>query len=337
MLFKDSIKLKEYSELTAAVNFISLKSTINHVEEKHIIQILGKELYAVLNNAYTSAVNEAALSEPLQKLLDRTRKVIGPYLAYYYAPKADVKLSDAGMQRLETANNKTSFQYQGDNFRKANLLEAEEQSELLLEFLEENKDDYSDWTGSKAFEKYRSLFIKTGGEFDHYFPSHSPYRNYWAMRSKMVQVQDLYIKKAIGAELYTTLKEKALDPDGTFTDEETELLEKLKYAIANFTVSMSIPYLSIRMDANGINISDTGSSTSNDQLSKQKSASENQLSLIIKSAASTGQEWLDDAIQYIKDNAAAFGDWDEETDTTEVKGDTAIRDINEGLAGSFVL
>lgn len=337
MLFKTSIQLKEYSELTSAVNFLSLKATLSHVEEIHIIPILGKELYTSLNDAYTNAVNEAALTQPQQDLLERTRKVIGPYLAYYYAAKGEVKLDDAGLRREETNTSKTAFQYQVTNFRNAQLQEAEQQSEKLLEFLEENKADYTLWTSSTAFTTYRSLFIKTGTEFNELFPTHSPYRNYWAMRSKMVDVEEQNIRHAIGDTLFDALKTKDAATTDGLTSQEKKLLYKLKKAIANFAVAFAVPFLSVRIDAGGITISDTGSSTGNDDLSKRKSASENQLSLIISSAAENGKSWLNDAIKYIKNNSESFSDWDEETDTTPIDGTQPVYDNNIDLKGSFTL
>lgn len=334
MLFKDTNKLKEYCELTGNINFTSIKSTLRHAEEVHLIPILGKELYNTLNVGYTDG-NKGALSEALQDLLERCRRVLAPYFAYYYAPKADVKLDDGGLRRLETAQSKTGFQYQGKNYREANLREAEQQSELLLEFLDENKADYSEWTDSKAFTQYKQLFIKTAFEFNELFPSHSPYRNYWAMRSKMLQVEQLHIKKAIGAALFADLKTK--DQDGNLSDIETELLFKLKNAIAYFTVSFSIPYLSVRIDANGITVSETGGSNTNDELSKLKSAADNQLSLIIRSAQSSGETWLNDAIDFLKENSADFNNWNTEEDTVQEDGTQPITDLNTGLTGSFIL
>jgi hypothetical protein len=337
MLFKDTIKLKEYSELTASVNFTSIKATLSHVEEVHVIPIIGKELYTSLHTDYTNAANEDTLTEPQQDLLERVRKVIGPYLAYYQAAKGEVKLSDAGLRREETNSSKTAFQYQVANFRKAQLNEAEQQTELLLEFLEENIADYEEWTESKAFEKYRSLFITSGFAFGELFTTHTPYRNYWAMRSKMVDVEEQNIRHAIGNTLFDALKAKAALADPAFSTQEEKFLFKIKKAIAAFTVAFSIPFLAVRIDANGITISDTGSSTSNDELSKQKSASENQLSLIIKNAQATGEMWLNDAIKYLKENASAFSDWNEEEDTTPTDGTQPIYDNNIDLKGSFIL
>ncbi len=67
------------------------------------------------------------------------RSVIGPLTCYYYAPKADVKLSDSGMRRAETGTLKTAYIEQRSEFKEANLREGEAATEALLYFLEEKK------------------------------------------------------------------------------------------------------------------------------------------------------------------------------------------------------
>ena len=247
MLFKNTIKVTEYAEITASTNFATVKPTIQRIEEDHLISILGNTLYKSLDTAFTAATDETSLSTNEKALLDKCRKVIGSYLGHYFAPIGEIKFSDSGLRRSETATEKTAFQYQISNFREACLRNGDAASEQLLEFLEEKKESYADWTSSPEFTSYRDLWIKSGKEFAVFFPSHSPYRNYLAMRSKMEDVQEQHIRKAIGQSLFDYLKAKTLAATPAFTEKEGKLMYKLKKAIANYTVSFSIPFLSVRM------------------------------------------------------------------------------------------
>lgn len=331
MLFKDTkTKLVEYAEITASTNFITVKPTIQRIEENHIVGILGKELYKSLNDAYTAAENENTLTDAQKALLDQCRKVIGTYLGYYFAPIGELKFSDAGVRRSETNTEKTAYQYQVANFRAACLRNGEDATEYLLEFLEENKADYPDWVSSTAFTRYRSLFIKSGKEFGELFPSHSPYRNYWAMRSKMITVEQHNIRAAIGDALYDYLKAKEQEETPAFSEKEKNLLFKLKNAIANFTVSFAIPFLAVRIDANGITVATSSPRTSRDEDALRQNATDNNMSNIITSAAASGQAWLKDAINYLKKYAADFPEWDGAEEEEKDCGD-----INNELQGSF--
>lgn len=328
MLFKDSSKLKEYADITASVNFVSFKQTIAFVEEQYLVPLLGNELYAALNADYTQASNEESLTTAQQYLLDQCRRVVGPYVCVHHAPKNEVKFTDSGLRREETANSKTAFQYQVTNFQEANRREGELQSETLLLFLDENKESYPEWVESKAFDKYKGLFIKTAKEFGEYFPSQSPYRNFYAMRTKMFDVEQLNIRRAIGATLFDSLKARDKDPDGVLTEKEKTLLDKLKRAIANFTASFSLPFLSVRVDENGITVTGRGTTVSRDQDGKNENAPAAQISLLIKAAADTGSSWLDDAIQYLTDNSVDFSNWTDPAKVTTSKRDCTNRELN---------
>lgn len=330
MLFKDSIKLQEFAEINNSVNFATVKPSLERIEALHITAILGSTLYKSLNDAYTAASNESSLSDIQKALLLQCRKVIGPLLGYYYAPIGELKFSDAGIRREETATTKTAYQYQITNYREACLRNGEAAEELLFEFLEEKKADYSEWVSSPSFTSYRSLFIKSGKEFNEFFTSHSPYRNYWAMRSKMVDVEELHIRKVIGSATFDALKTKSKQTTPGFTSKETELLFKLKKAIANLTVSLAVPLLSVRIDANGITVVNSGPRTNRDQDALLSNAPDNNISNLIKSTADSGSEWLKSAIQFLNDNASDFSTWTvpDSTDDTE---------LNDSLKGSFAL
>lgn len=329
MLFKDTIKLVEYAEITASTAFASVKPTIQRIEDEHLVNILGTTLYKSLNDAYTAAANESALTTPQKDLLHKCRAVIGSYLGYYFAPIGEIKFSDAGVRRSETATEKTAFQYQVTNFREACLQNGDAASELLLEFLEEKKADYTDWENSEVFTRFRSLFIKSGKEFNQYFPSHSPYRNYWAMRSKMQDVEELQIRAAIGDTLYELLKTKSKEPTPVYTEKEKALLEKLKKAIANLTVSFAIPLLAVRLDANGITVATSAARTSRDADASRQNAGDTNMSNIIRTTNDTGRAWLDAAIKYLNNNAADFPGWE----TEKNNGGSAA--FNNELKASF--
>jgi hypothetical protein len=333
MLFKDTLKLKEYTEFTE-VNFASVKLTIRQVEEAELVSIVGNTLYNSLNNAYTAAANESDLTDEQQALLDRCRMVIAPYVSYYYAPKAEIQLSDSGPRRAETAQVKTAYGYQVVNFREQKLREAEKAAESLLLFLETNKATYTDWLTSPEFADYRSLFIKTGTEFNIYFRSASPYRNYWAWRYKMYDVEEQTIKTALGDDLYDHLKETDADADGTFTDAEKTLLTKLKKAIAYFTVAFAVPFSSIRFDANGITVASANSTVDNKDQQLRIPANADQISQVMRDAESAGKSWLQNAIDFIVKNPDSFTDYIIEDTSAD---DCCTNNTNECLNGSFGL
>lgn len=307
MLFKTTAKLKEYAEFTS-INFISISLTIRQVEENELVPIIGSALYNSLNTAFTSATDEATLTDPQKALLDKCRMMVAPYVAYYYAPKVEISLSDSGPRRFETTDAKTAYGYQVVNFREQKLREAEKAAESLILFLEENKTDYTEWTNSDEFKAYRALFIKTGKEFDLYFHTASPQRNYFAWRYKMLDVETTIADK-LGDALYNHLKEIDASTTLTFSEPEKLLLVKLKKAIAYFTVAFAIPFHSVRLDANGITIISANSTVSNKDQELRSPADNSAINQIIVSAEMSGAGWLKNAIDFINNNLADFPDF----------------------------
>ena len=132
MLFKITASVLQYAELTT-IQFASVKPTIRLVEQQHILPVLGSVLYKSLNDAYTATEDENSLTDDQKDLLEKCRCVIGPLLCYYYAPKAEVKLGDAGAQRSESESLKSAYQNQVVNFREQNLREGEQGDELGID------------------------------------------------------------------------------------------------------------------------------------------------------------------------------------------------------------
>lgn len=332
MLFKKTDKLLEYAELTT-VNFTSVKATIKMVEQQHLVPILGKELYQSLNDAYTAEADESELEDALKLLLDKCRSVIGPYLCYYYTPKAEVKLSDAGAQRQESTTNKTAYQNQVNNFREQNLREAEQATELLLEFLEDNKNDYQEWIDSQAFTEYRSLFIKSGSEFDKLFTSASPCRNYWAMRATMKDVEENNIRTIIGDTLFAALKEKDTEAEPDFAEKEKDLIYKIKKVTAYLTVCFAIPFLNVRLDGNGITVMAVNGAQ-NDAVASRSAAGNSALNIIIEKCEAAAKSWTNNLIDFLNKNATEFEGWPLEA-ATSTENAPAETSGNEELTGSF--
>ncbi|MFC4261920.1 DUF6712 family protein [Ferruginibacter yonginensis] len=307
MLFKTSIILRQYCSL-GETNFFAIKSTIQNVEDKHIIPVLGREQYNALNEAYKNATDETLAPGPLKELLEQCRKVIAPYVCYYHAPKADATLSDAGFKRSETESSKTAYQYQLANYREANLLEAEAATENLISFLEAEINNYELWANSDAYKTYKSLFIRKASEFNDFFPSASPYRNFFAMKPKMLAVEEMGIRNFLGDALFADIKTK-YNGAGALSEKEQVLLFKLKNAIANLTVAAAVPLLNVKIAENGLTLSTAGARSTNDNINSRSAADANAINALIETCKNTGKSWIENAGKFLKENATDFATW----------------------------
>ena len=325
MLFKTAAELKEYFDVSGTITFEKIKATIQFVEDTILIPIMGRELYENLLEYYNNSTSDIYTDEDkYPELLIACRKVIGPYAAYNFIPKAELVISDSGAQRTETANTKSAYAYQIASAREQRLKEGEANSEALLKFLTEHTTSFNVWVESDEFKEYQSLFIKTGTDFNKLYKTPQPYRNYFAMRFKMVDVEMLTIQPTISPSLFEYLKEKDQQNDSEWTEAEAKLLFYIKKSIAYFTIAEAIPNLSVRVDTNGLTVVSENTVTANKDLEVRKDADMNKITALASNCYSSGQSWLKMAVTYISNNASEFSTWVAPVAATKVdlKNDT---------------
>lgn len=303
MLFKQDTDLQEYAAIEQQT-FVAVKATIDSVEKKHLLPLLGAAQYKALNDAYNS---EDPLPVDLKELLHLSRKVIGPWVCVYYTPKSDVSLGEAGARRMETTTHKTAFQYQVKSFVEANKNEALDAEEILLNFLETNATDYTLWADSDERKVFKKFFIKTAAEFNTLFTTPAPQTNFIALKAKMQDVETLTIKKALGEELFASLK-ILVSPSPV----QADLLFAIKKAIASFSIAEALPFMALRLDGSGLT-GGGGGFGNNDSLTSRTPTSESNAAWYRDMAADSGRRWLSQVNKIIKDNPDTFPQSDKPT------------------------
>lgn len=331
MLVRTSAILKQYAQIGANWNYEDLYASLRMVELKYIVPVLGRDLYDVLDAAITAATEQDPLNPDFDSLLKQCRMAIGPLFCYFHADKADVQFSASGMQRTETQTNKNAYQEQRSKFKEANLAEGEEALEMLQQFLETNQEDYPEWLDSDNFKRYRSLFIKSGTQFNELFPSHTPYRNYWMLRPKMQHIEETVIRKFLGSELYDHLKTEDAKQDPDFSEEEVLLLDKIKKAIANLSVALAVPFLNVRISNNGLTVPAVTSFSQNDAENTRNGVADKMLSTFITSCTNAGTDWITNATDYLTAHPVEFATWIGFDD--EEEEDCSVNDGNETVFG----
>lgn len=330
MLFKSTSDIGNYIEINDAVNFESLKSSIRTAEKQLLVPIIGLSFYIDLDTKYNS--NDLNAEETL--LVNVIQAALAPSTMLHYIPKSEVNITDGGIRRAETETHKTAYQYQVTNLRNAYQDETDRAVEYLYAYLELKKVEFPVWQTTEEFKRYRSLFIRTGGEFQEYFQSASPWRNYMAMRSIMHGIEQTIVKASLGNSFYAALKAKTESANGVISSEETELLKRLKYFIAFRTITESIGQLAVRIDSMGISVINSGSS--NDRDAKKGTATDNNLSHLKQTTQHWSDIWLSNALEYLKETASPtifqeFYTWQQSISITP----TSTSDCTGGFYGMY--
>lgn len=308
MLLKNKADLNKYAEANQSLKYETVRPSIDTAETEFLIPVIGRTQYDILDAGWNA--DPVSLNAIQTDLLVKAQKALASYTLYEYTPFAEVQISDAGLRTNRTENNPGAFKYQVENLRNGLLSRAHKYLEEMLEHLEKNIGLYPDWGNSKEFNKYRSLFITTGGEFKEHYPNlEHPRQLYLKLLPSFYLIEELTISPSIGDDFYKSLKAKSVQTNPTFTAYEKELLEFLKKAIAYLTITNGIPQLNVRIDNNGISILNQNTDTST-SASKRKSAEDNHLAMLIKNTYEMGQRWLSKAVAYLNENAVNIPAYD---------------------------
>lgn len=300
MLFKSTAELQQYTEVNSHVNFASLQASIRRAEKELLVPVFGIPFLNDIDGKY----NADTLSSAETNLLKAMQAALAPFAMLLYIPKADVSVTDGGVRRMETEMAKTAFQYQVTSLKKAYEEETASALEYLIEYLELNKADFPVWTASEAFLKYRGLFIKTGGQFNEYFTTAAPWRNFLFLRPLMADIEQTLIKVQLGDAFFAALKEKEKTVLPLYSADEQQLLELVKKVIAYKTIAEAIARQVVRIDGTGISIISAGGS--NDAESVRGGVSDNQLSHLRTTTLSWAETWLSKLSKFLQAKASTI-------------------------------
>lgn len=335
MLIETIEEVNTYVESNAGIAFLSLKPSLEAATGKFIKPILGTAFYDELHTLYSTVQPVDELSSDIIAL---TQRALVNLALYLYVPISEAQLTDAGVRRGHHESAPGAFKYQVKELQKAYLERGFQCIEELIDKLEANieGDAVALWTSATEFTSYRSLFVRTGREFEqHYSTIRYPRRLYTLLRSSMYNVQELQIATAISQDIYDELKQAYQQPTPALTDEQIDMLNYLKPAIANLTIARGMATLVAVMDENGIHVLSQNADSSS-EISKRSAASNSLLNAMTSEALSTGTAWLDKAVKYLNDNCSetVFPTWyalinAEETDAPE--------SYNDNLNGNFSL
>jgi hypothetical protein len=218
-------------------------------EIKYLVPLIGFAQYNAINDKINATPTPEALTDAETVLLPYLRRVVA-FFAYLDDMGTDnAKITDNGLRTTESANLPRVFGWQYKELKETLQSKAYDAVEVMLRFLFENKADYSDWTGSEEYASLNALLIKTGTDFDAHYKLYQPMRTFYSLKVLLDEVQEDFIKPAIGEDLLTYFIE--LDaPD----DDEKKFIKLLKKAAAYLVIKKACQHYSVRFDSNGFTI-----------------------------------------------------------------------------------
>lgn len=225
-------KIREYNKAFKTLKDESIVPYASDAEEKFIKKFLGKTLYAALD-AYITAGGTG--DDEYDALLPYVERASSRFTLFAASPFLDINLGDTGYTTSNTSNLSPASKERVERYTMKLIKMGFENVETMLEFLEENQDDYPLWVASDAYTLATTNFIRTAIEFDEIVTVKISRMIFQHIRPQMDNVETFRIDTIISEELSDEILQEIDDDDVSVLNQK--LLKFIKPAVANLTVA----------------------------------------------------------------------------------------------------
>jgi len=232
-LIKTTEEIRKYLKVDISEKESSFLPYVPDATEKYIKQYLGSDQLTELDEYYNDGEGEE--DELLNNLLIHVQRALAKFTFLLAAPMLDLNISEGGFTVRSTQNQAPASRERVERFMQSLERQAWDNIEMLLAFLEENKDDYPLWADSDAYTMAMHNFINSAAEFDRLVPIGSSRLTFIYLRPAMDNVELTEIEPNISTELSAAIKEQMLS--GELSEANEKILPNIKRAVANFTFS----------------------------------------------------------------------------------------------------
>lgn len=201
-LVKSEADIKQYINTDASFNF---KTVLPYIElaEDDVKRVLGVEQYNELNDYY-NGVN-AGISE-LSDLLPYAQRPIIYFAFLKGLDKFNVSIGNNGIGVISNSNLAPASEKRVENLRASIANGGWDSLEYLLQFLEENIDDYPLWESSDAYAYQYEFLISSARKFDELYKIDRSRLTFLEWRPTMADVELLQMNPVVGVEFMDELK-----------------------------------------------------------------------------------------------------------------------------------
>ena len=311
-LFKTIDEIKVFCPMIASSEFGNFSPFIDQAERDFILPYIGSEQYNALVTAYNNDEEGSGddITAEQQALLEKIQAALAFYMEYLWIPSGQVSIGDGGIRVAYTDTMKPAFAWQIKDLRREVIRQAGSAMDALLEFLEQNKDDYPLWTDSDVYPDSKSTFIVSAKEFTKYYaPLASSRLNYLAVLPTMKRVEEFVIQSELGVEFYAELKEQFIDDDLTPANEL--VVTYIKKALAPLTISQAVRDLTASVDERGILMFNSTSAT--DVVDAKLPAIDTVISKIEFGCEKDGRSYIQLLKNFLKANITDYPTYSEST------------------------
>lgn len=228
---------KKHLKLNTSLSKDNFAPFIPDAERKYIKPFLGEELFSLID-AYAS--NPIELESPrLAALFPYVEVALSRFTLLIAAPSLDLHVGEQGFGVISSGSIAPASRDRVRDFMASIEKLAWDNIEDMIRFLENNKDDYSEWVQSEAFTMHTKNLINSAVQFSKFVDIEESRLTFHRLRQDMANVEDRWVKTLISEEQFDAFIEMLRDGE-SFSPMQSKLLYHLQSFVANLVAFLSL-------------------------------------------------------------------------------------------------
>lgn len=316
-------EINEKLEADVSLSIEKLSRSIVRAEKRFISPILGKSLYSALS---IWAENRTPNAE-FESLLPVVQDALLPYALYLYIDRGQAVIGDAGIHSLNTDETTAPQWWQIKDHKRSYFDEAYEMADELIEFLEDNEDDYLAWKTSTFYTRLFDRFIQTTEQFQSIYNIRSSRYLFVQLEDVMRHVESFIIQPWLGKDFTAELKNAIKSP----SPNQQEVIDMVRHVVAYHTLSEALTRTQFILDGDSVRIT----------MPDRKGSKDDHLSapaviLFRERRESDASAWMVRVTKHLNENADSFPTWknsDRYEDPNEADEPSTLTNRNGKIIG----
>lgn len=276
----DIVTLRRYVRMNFTATAVKSMPDMDAAERKFLVPILTQPVFDALQ------LQVDAITITWTSLLSLCRAAAAPLAVWLDLPFMQAQISDRGLSSDDNA----AHQWEFVRVETALVNKGMAALEDLIEHLIVSGSTYN-WANAESKES----FIRTGNEFSKYVYLHQPNLTFQQLKPLMREVEDHYLKAAIGEEFFIELRDN-VSP----SLQEKAVIQLIKKVIAQFTVVRAVERMPVKITPNGL----MAMLQNNTEGNLETPAAGSQLDRLMKSANREGNAYQMALMQVLNKSAS---------------------------------
>ena len=301
-------EIRAFVPVSSSSDFDSVVPHIANAERDYLIPVIGTAMYEKLMVFYKTEVAEEP-TEADQKTAELLRLVQSAVIHIAYWIGFDLlnsHISDGGFKRTESTSVKGLFKYQEENLKTYFRTNGFNGLDTVLQYVETNSPDFSEFSESPACTLLKSAFIPTTDIFNELIFINKSRLTFLRMKAHMELIEDTEISTILGPTAFAFVKSEMVKPNPEA--KVTKLLSYIRKPVAYLASALLMEESGADLTDNGLFFTATASGFNND--TERKPATSERIAILVNRNRNIGNAYLDQLRSYL---AANSSEWSEVT------------------------